>query len=57
LAHLGGCEALNDCANLHWPTEATAHVPSQAYLGHRNIRHALRYTELSPTRLKDFLRE
>ncbi|WP_409362451.1 tyrosine-type recombinase/integrase [Bradyrhizobium sp. SBR1B] len=28
----------------------------QAYLGHKNIRHAVRYTELSPTRLKDFRR-
>ena len=28
----------------------------QAYLGHRNIQHAVRYTELSPTRFKDFWR-
>ena len=28
----------------------------QAYLGHRNIRHTVRYTELSPTRFKDFWR-
>ena len=28
----------------------------QAYLGHRNIRHTVRYTELSPTRFKDFSR-
>ena len=27
----------------------------QAYLGHRNIQHTVRYTELSPTRFKDFL--
>ena len=26
----------------------------QAYLGHRNIQHAVRYTELSPTRFKHF---
>jgi type 1 fimbriae regulatory protein FimB/type 1 fimbriae regulatory protein FimE len=26
----------------------------QAYLGHNNIQHAVRYTELSPTRFKDF---
>ena len=26
----------------------------QAYLGHRNIQHTVRYTELSPTRFKDF---
>jgi integrase len=29
----------------------------QAYLGHRNIQHTVRYTEPSPTRLKDFWRE
>jgi site-specific recombinase XerD len=29
----------------------------QAYLGHRNIQHTVRYTELSPTRFKEFWRE
>jgi site-specific recombinase XerD len=29
----------------------------QAYLGHRNIQHTVRYTELSPMRYKDFWRE
>jgi site-specific recombinase XerD len=28
----------------------------QSYLGHRNIQHTVRYTELSPTRFKDFWR-
>src|SRR6516164_1463173 len=28
----------------------------QAYLGHKNIQHAVRYTELSPTRFKSFWR-
>jgi type 1 fimbriae regulatory protein FimB/type 1 fimbriae regulatory protein FimE len=28
----------------------------QAYLGHKNIQHSVRYTELSPTRFKDFWR-
>ena len=28
----------------------------QAYLGHRNIQHTVRYIELSPTRFKDFWR-
>jgi integrase len=28
----------------------------QAYLGHRNIQHTVRYTEISPTRFKDFWR-
>jgi site-specific recombinase XerD len=27
-----------------------------AYFGHRNILHTVRYTELSPTRFKDFWR-
>ena len=26
----------------------------QHYLGHRNIQHTVRYTELAPTRFKDF---
>jgi type 1 fimbriae regulatory protein FimB/type 1 fimbriae regulatory protein FimE len=29
----------------------------QAYLGHRNIQHTVLYTELSPTRFKDFWRK
>ena len=29
----------------------------QANLGHRNIQHIVRYTELSPTRFKDFWRD
>jgi site-specific recombinase XerD len=29
----------------------------QAYLGHRNIQHAVRYTELAPDRFKDFWRD
>ena len=28
----------------------------QAYLGHKNIRHTVRSTELSPDRFKDFWR-
>jgi hypothetical protein len=28
----------------------------QAYLGRRNIQHTVRYTELSPTRFRDFWR-
>ena len=28
----------------------------QHYLGHRNIQHTVRYSELSPTRFKDFWR-
>jgi len=29
----------------------------QAYLGHKNIQHTVRYPELSPTRFKNFWRE
>ncbi len=29
----------------------------QAYLGHRNIQHTVRYTELAPNRFKDFWRD
>jgi site-specific recombinase XerD len=29
----------------------------QAYLGHQNIQHTVRYTELSPTRFKDFWKD
>ena len=29
----------------------------QSYLGHKNIQHTVRYTELSPTRFKNFWRE
>ena len=28
----------------------------QAYLGHKNIQHTVRYTELTPTRFRDFWR-
>ena len=29
----------------------------QAYLGHKNIQHTVRYTELAPTRFKNFWRD
>lgn len=29
----------------------------QAYMGHKNIQHTVRYTELSPTRFKDFWKD
>jgi site-specific recombinase XerD len=29
----------------------------QDWLGHRKIQHTVRYTELSPTRFKNFWRE
>jgi site-specific recombinase XerD len=29
----------------------------QHYLGHKNIQHTVRYTEMAPTRFKDFFRD
>ena len=29
----------------------------QPYLGHKNIQHTVRYTELAPTRFKGFWRD
>jgi type 1 fimbriae regulatory protein FimE len=29
----------------------------QHYLGHKNIQHTVRYTELSPARFKDFWKD
>jgi type 1 fimbriae regulatory protein FimB/type 1 fimbriae regulatory protein FimE len=29
----------------------------QSYLGHQNIQHTVRYTELSPSRFKDFWKD
>ena len=29
----------------------------QQYLGHKNIQHTVRYTELSPTRFRDFWKD
>lgn len=40
-----------------WPTRATNAGALQAYLGHRNIQHTVRYTELSPTRFKNLWRD
>ena len=38
-------------------TRGTTHGRAlQAYLGHRNIQHTVRYTELSPTQVKNFWR-
>jgi hypothetical protein len=33
-----------------------AQIGLEAYLGHKNIQHTLRYTELAPDRFKDFWR-
>ena len=29
----------------------------QQYLGHKNIQHSVRYTELAPTRFRDFWKD
>jgi integrase len=39
----------------YWP--ATGMTRVQDYLGHKNIQHTVRYTELSPTRFKEFWRD
>jgi hypothetical protein len=39
------------------PSEGHDTRALQAYLGHKNIQHTVRYTELSPTRFKDFWRD
>jgi len=38
------------------PDQLRALLMAEAYLGHRNIQHTVRYTELSPGRFKDFWR-
>jgi len=40
-----------DCVRARDASEAP-----QAWLGHRNIQHTVRYTELAPDRFKDFWR-
>jgi hypothetical protein len=39
-----------------WPTRDTILAPSRHILGHKNIQHTVRYTELAPDRFKDFWR-
>ena len=43
-------------AAMRWPITATIPARIQDWLGHRSIQHTVRYTELSPTRFKDFWR-
>ena len=40
-----------------WRTPGTTRGRFQDWLGHRNITHTVRYTELSPTRFRDFWRD
>ena len=48
-------------ATANFPDAAERHRTDtrtlQAYLGHRNIQHTVRYTELSPTRFKNLWRD
>jgi site-specific recombinase XerD len=37
--------------------QGTDTLTLQAYLGHRNIQHTVRYTEMSPTRFKNLWRD
>ena len=48
LRHACGFELTNDGVD----TRAL-----QAYLGHRNIQHTVRYSELAPDRFKGFFRD
>jgi hypothetical protein len=36
--------------------DALAKSAASSWLGHKNIQHTVRYTELSPHRFKDFWR-
>ena len=45
-------------AGSSWPTMATTNTRAlQHYLGHKNIQHTVRYTEMAPDRFKDFWRD
>ena len=37
-----------------FPFGVSSQIVIQAYLGHKSIQHTVRYTELSPTRFKNF---
>jgi hypothetical protein len=38
------------------PGRRGAYLSVQAYLGHKNIQHTVRYTELAPDRFRNFWR-
>jgi len=60
LAQSGHSDALNQCPlsgvkrTLRLANAGRDTRSIQAYLGHKDIRHTVRYTELSPTRFKNF---
>ena len=45
---------LRHACGFHLANQGTDTRSLQAYLGHKNIQHTVRYTELSPTRFKNF---
>jgi type 1 fimbriae regulatory protein FimB/type 1 fimbriae regulatory protein FimE len=48
LRHACGFKLANDGQDTH---------ALQHYLGHKNIQHTVRYTELSPERFRDFWKD
>jgi site-specific recombinase XerD len=44
-------------AALRWPIGGHDTRSLQAYLGHKNIQHTVRYTELAPDRFKGFWKD
>jgi hypothetical protein len=55
-ANLGQGAPAQAEARLRLRARGTRYQSAQTYLGHRNIQHTARYTELSPTRFEDFWR-
>jgi site-specific recombinase XerD len=55
-AKLGFCSSSYAAPRLWFCDKGHDTRALQAYLGHRNIQHTVRYTELSPGRFKDFWR-
>jgi hypothetical protein len=41
---------------VQWPRPNPMSADEQAWLGHKNIQHTVRYTELAPDRFKNFWR-
>jgi type 1 fimbriae regulatory protein FimE len=52
MTRASGPKWLQKLANDGHDTRALQH-----YLGHKNIQHTVRYTELSPDRFRDFWRD
>lgn len=66
IARAGECAALPFPVHPHMLRHATGYYLAangedtraiQAYLGHKNIQHTVRYTELSPRRFKEFWKD